>query len=57
MRKVYYAHAICLYGRADEREELKRIRKRFRAAAQREAAEARDLIEKLKSAPELQPNR
>ena len=32
MRKVYYAHAICLYGQADEREELRRIRKRFRRA-------------------------
>ena len=32
MRRVYYAHAICLYGEADEREELRRIRKRFRQA-------------------------
>src|SRR5260370_32024704 len=32
MRRVYYAHAICLYGQADERKELGRIRKRFRRA-------------------------
>jgi len=30
MPKLYYAHAMCLYGEADEREELRRIRKRFR---------------------------
>ena len=32
MRKVYYAHAICLYGQADECKELGCIRKRFRNA-------------------------
>ena len=30
MRKVYYAHAICLYGQADECKELGCIRKRER---------------------------
>ena len=30
MQKVYDAHAICLYGRADEREELRRICRGFR---------------------------
>lgn len=29
MRRVYYAHAICLYDQADERGEVGRIRKRF----------------------------
>lgn len=30
MKTIYYAHAMCLYGRADERQQLARIRKKFR---------------------------
>lgn len=31
--KVYYAHAMCLYGRLDELQELRLIRRRFRRAS------------------------
>src|SRR5258708_23069479 len=30
MKTIYYAHAMCLYGRSDERQQLTRIRKQFR---------------------------
>jgi len=33
MRKVYYAHAMCLYGRVDERKQLALIRKKFRGSS------------------------
>lgn len=32
MPRVYYAHAICIYGRPDERKELSCIRKKIRRA-------------------------
>jgi len=30
MRKIYYAHAICLYDEADDQRQLTQIRRRFR---------------------------
>jgi hypothetical protein len=33
MRRVYYAHAKCLYGRLDEQQELRAIHRRFRRAS------------------------
>ena len=30
---IYYAHAKCLYGRLDEQQELRAIRRRFRTAS------------------------
>ena len=33
MNRVYYAHAMCLYGEPEEYQELAQIRRRFRERA------------------------
>jgi hypothetical protein len=45
MPRVYYVHAICLYGRADERKELGCIRKRFRRSKATGEGEDLSLLE------------
>ncbi len=32
MRKIYYAHAMCLYGEPEEHQELTSIRRKFRGS-------------------------